>query len=340
MDAAAEKAAMMGFVWINGRPTSAKTISSSGGKIHFRVGALTWGTSGTTVRVGIQDVSTSAGPTAEPDGTFDVHDDLVQGTDSLSANTWTTATMSSGTKNITHGQLIAIVWDMTTRNGSDSVVINAAAAFTAHAMPVCRAFTTSWVPAATVLPTAVIEFDDGTLGYILGGVPGAQTTNSENWSDSTDPDERGIMFRVPVACTCEGVLLHFNSGGASGDATIKLWRDPTGSPSLLTSVDTLGEQVVASLRPYSVMFGTPAYLVPGVDYGLTVRATGSGNLNNSVTLGSASYMALYSGGQTLAKITRNNDSGAFASDTSTFFAWSLLLSSIDIGPSPISQIGL
>jgi hypothetical protein len=340
MDAAAEKACMIGRCFIADRPTSAKTISSSGGKIHFRTGAVTWGTSGTTVRVGIQDVSPSAGPTGEPDGTFDVHGDLVQGTDSLSANTWTTVSMSSGTKDITHGQLIAVVLDMTTRNGSDSVVLTGRALQVTENPPFCRAFTTSWQAASANNPNVVIEFDDGTFASFFGAEGGFASSTTENFGDATNPDERGMMFRVPFPCIAEGAMYFFNTGGAAGDYTFKLYSDPTGSPVEMYSEAILAEQNIASAGRYHLIFATPQYLKPNVDYGMTLRITGSGIILPVLTFGAAAYRALQSGGTTTAKITRNNDSGAFSTTTTAMYVMTLLISAVDVGPSPIYQLGL
>jgi len=340
MDAAAEKVAFIGYCSIAGRPTSAKTISSSGGKIHFRTGAVTWASAGTTIRVGIQDVDTGTGPAATPDGTFDVHDDLVQGTETVSANTWTTATMSSGSKSITHGQLIAIVWDMTVRNGSDSVVINGVSIGAARAMPVCRPFTTSWQNATANLPQAVIEFDDGTFGAISGQLIGISTSATETFSDASDPDERGIVFQVPFACKVDGVLAPINSNNSSGDFDVKIYEDPTGTPNALLTQSFIGEQTNAALRTFEAIFSSPLVLKANTSYCVAVKATNGSISLQVITLGDAAYRSLLSGGTTVAKATRNNSSGSFSTTTTELYAIALMISAIDTGPSPIYQLGL
>lgn len=55
MDAATEKTAMIGRVYISGRPGSAKTISAAGGgSISFRTGTVTFANAGTTIALGIK----------------------------------------------------------------------------------------------------------------------------------------------------------------------------------------------------------------------------------------------------------------------------------------------
>src|SRR4030095_12915179 len=95
MNAATAKTAMIGRVYISGRPGSAKTIIAAvGGSISFRTGTVTFANAGTTIDLGIQDVDTANGPTARPDGSFDVSRTLTGGTDTISSNTWTTFAMT------------------------------------------------------------------------------------------------------------------------------------------------------------------------------------------------------------------------------------------------------
>src|SRR5512146_744096 len=113
LNAAGYKTAFIGNVYISGRPVGAKTISAAGGgSISFTPGTNTFADAGTNLRVGIQDADTSNSPVV-PDGTHDVYADLVPGSVTLTGGTWYEADMSSGTKSITHGQEIAIVFEMT-----------------------------------------------------------------------------------------------------------------------------------------------------------------------------------------------------------------------------------
>src|SRR3990172_6421351 len=122
LDAAGEKIVFIGRMYLEGGPGS-KTISSAGGKIDWRTSAVTWATPGSALRVGIADVDLTKGPPGRDDGTFDVRKDLVQGTDSLASNTWVSTAMDTGTKTIAHGDLVAIVFELTATLGVDSVQV-------------------------------------------------------------------------------------------------------------------------------------------------------------------------------------------------------------------------
>ena len=115
-----ESYGVIGRVRIPGNATG-KVISAAGnGQILWMTGAVTWATAGSKIRVGIQDVDTSTGL---EDGTFDVYRELTQGADAISASVYRADTMNNGTKTLSDGDLIAIVVEMTVRNGADSIQV-------------------------------------------------------------------------------------------------------------------------------------------------------------------------------------------------------------------------
>jgi len=78
LNASGLKAAFMGFINFPGLATGAtKTFSSSGGKIYYRAGTVTFANAGTTLDVGLQLLSTAAGPVARPDDSYLVKKSLV-----------------------------------------------------------------------------------------------------------------------------------------------------------------------------------------------------------------------------------------------------------------------
>ena len=64
----------------------------------------------TNLRIGLQDVTPATG---FEDGTFDVYADLVGGTDTIAEDVILATPMESGTKTVTHGDLLAIAIEMT-----------------------------------------------------------------------------------------------------------------------------------------------------------------------------------------------------------------------------------
>lgn len=332
LDAVNEAVAFIGHIHIDGRPASAKTISSAGGKVYVCAAGVTWATAGTTIRVGIQDVHTTAGPPARPDGTFDVYDDLVQGTETVTANAQIAATMSVGTKDITHGDLIAVVVEMTVRNGADSVGIRGFSASSTNMRPLISVFTAAWADSGNG-PICVIEFDDGTLGCIAGGMPVLTAASAETWQDSTNPDERGMIFQVPWDCKASGIWAQMAIGNnAAADYTATLYSDPTGTPAAVASVGVLAEQMgdggLSDLRLYF----SEVSLTKDTDYCVALRATGTSVITmRSLTLGDANYRKFISGGTTNSKATRDGGSGVFTPTTTVFYVMGIIISSFDDG---------
>ena len=236
LDAVGEQAIMIGNVWIDGVPSGTKTISTGGsvGKIHFLPGTITWATAGTTLRVGIQDMNLAAGPPGRGDGTFDVYGDLVQGTDALTASTMKSVTMSSGTKSIAHGDLLAVIVEMTVRNGADSVGVQGNSTVNSSGLPGCTSFLGGTYAAQSDVPICVIEFDDGTLGTFVGTIP-FQSASTEAWTNATNPNERGIGFRLQAPIKVGELIGFFGLQGATGDFDIIVYSDPYGTPASMYS---------------------------------------------------------------------------------------------------------
>lgn len=341
IDATGEKIMMAGYVVMQGNASGSKTVSSAGGAIAFLVNTATWATSGSTIRVGLQDADTTTSP-AVPDGTFDVYADLVQGTDTLTTNTWKSVAMASGSKSISHGDRICVVLDMTTRNGSDALSLVATAVGAPQISSTVRNYTTSWQSPSASIPNVLITCDDGTLCTLSGGTVHSSVGTIESWQDSTNPDERGALLYVPWNCTVDGMRYYVRTqGNANADYDVRIYSDPLGTPSQLLSVSVEGafsSTTVSSTRESEVAFA-PVTLTPGW-YGLALKATGSAAIGmSSTSVADAAYKPLFG---LCSKITRNNETGAFTeTDTAGYMGWSLSIASIDDGcPRPSLQIGV
>ncbi len=341
MDAATEKVAWIGRLYIDGRAAS-KTLST--GNIQFRTGTCTWANGSTTMDVGIQDVTAGAGPFAQPDGTFDVKTTLTGGS-GLTSAAWNTITMTTGTKTISHGALIAIVFDMTARAGADSVVIaehstpflSSGSGFPTTNIFVSSAWQTTFVLGAARLPNAIISFDDGTLGWLDFTTPASLANSADAYQDSTNPDERGMLFQVPFDCKVDAFWCWLSYASAAADFSIKLYSDPTGTPAALSTNAILIEQLGGPsgtniLTIFNI--ATPISLSRNTNYAVTLLATGTANVGPvSITLGNTAHRAAIPGGTTLAKVTRNNSTGAFTAESPaiTMYGIGVRLSSFDDG---------
>lgn len=326
---------MVGKVHFPNKETS-KTISSSGGKIHFRTGfAVTWGTSGSTLRVGMQDVATASGPPARGDGTYDVYDDLVQGTDSISVNTWTTATMSTGTKTISHGDLIAIAIEMTVRNGSDSITIsglnqnNILSSF----FPLWTTYLGGAYSVAVTEPIALIETDDGTFGVLAGSMI-ASATGGLSYSSSSSPDEQGLLLTPPGPCTVDGVWVMLSgNNSAAADFTVHLYADPLGTITEVASVAVLGEQISSSTSQGFMFFPftSNVTLTANTTYWASIEATGTGNVTLAYfDLANAAHRAVLPGGTNM-RLGARKDTGSITETTTRIPIMGVRLSGLDDG---------
>jgi hypothetical protein len=335
IDAADEEVIFVGHINIDGAATS-KTISSAGGKIYWRSNTATWASAGSTVRVGLQDVDTTNGPPPRGDGTFDVHGDMVQGTNAIGASSWITTNMSTGTKTLSHGDLVALVFKMTVRNGSDSVGVIGYSYGVAPAMPTALTFAppSTYTAITGTCPNCVIEFDDGTLAtFDQGGFFSAVST--ESFQDSTNPDERGNIFQVPHNCKIDAIAAWFNGNAAAADFTLNLYSDPLGTPSVVWSQTIDGELLGIGAGRKSVWLipaGSEPELLANTDYWIAAKATGSSNLSiTPFTVANASYRRFLFNGLNTRKGVRNNSSGAATETTTVIYPMSVRISHYETG---------
>ena len=318
IDAAAEAVHYTGQVFLEAGSGS-KTISSAGGKIHWRTsGAVTFANAGTTIRIGLQDVSTSASPT-QGDGTYDVYADLVGGTDTIAASTAYATAMESGTKTIAHGDKITIVMGLTARGGSDSVGIlyqNGGQGLDGL-FPSLTTYLASTGGRAGGQLVVTLEFDDGTFGYIFGGSPvvGASAGTAVTFASNTGTaDEYGNIFTFPCPVTVEGAWSITYPTSNAADYEVCLYADPLGTPVLLEAVPVDATQVSTSNSPrtHQVMFATAHNLSQNTAYALTARPTTTTTIGSYYHDYTAAGAAMAPLGQNLYSIRRLDNAGAFS----------------------------
>lgn len=328
LDVAAEGVQYLGYLCIDGRATG-KTISNAGGKIHFMAGAVTFANAGTTIRVGIQDINATTGTPARGDGTFDVYKDLVGGTDTINANAYNTATMANGTKTLSHGDLVAISFKMSARGGADSVVLQSMAMGALNNWPQVTAESSAAAfTGVQNTPNAIIEFDDGTLGWIQGTFPVSSSVTNLTYDVNSSPDEYGCPLRFPRPVSVEG-LWCFAQFLPSGPTEILLYSDPFGTPTLVPgtsiSYDTDMIQAAANRLSY-FMFAAPVTLNADTTYIVTIRPTTADDvIANYFTVSNANFLKAMSGGTYATYASRVNNAGAFTETTTRRFLAGVLL---------------
>lgn len=318
MAATGDKVAMLGYAKVAGRAAS-KVCSAAGGcSITWRTSTVTWANGGTTMVVGIQGVAAAAGPVSQPNGTYGVQRTLTGGDGNVtsSATRVTAMTGGSGSSTISHGDLIAVVWDMTARAGADSVTI-IHGSNGGSGLPNNNLFTAAaWRTTQGRLPNVVITTDDGTLITFDDSIPFVSGA-AETFADATNPDERGLIFQLPWNCKVDALQALVGVTDNASDYTITLYSDPLVSPTVVASVTVLADRgpVAAGDRLQRFPLATEVSLSANTNYVIAIRANGTTNTRiPAITLMDAAHRALQPGGTTVSKVTRNNGSGAFTAE--------------------------
>jgi hypothetical protein len=277
MDADTEGTQFIGHCYLEAG-TGSKTISSAGGQLIWMPGAsAVFADAGTTIRFGIQDVSTT-GAIMRGDGTFDVYHDMVGGTDTITSTTENTVSMSSGTKTITHGDLICVAWHMSPRGGADSVRVRCAGTGTTAINRPGVTGVTAGPTYSTVsgVPSVIIVFDDGTFGFISGGwqsSTGAFFTASAI-NTGTTPDEYAMIFQVAYPFTVDAARAVITTSNQANDFEFVLYSDPEGTPAAIETIVMDSSQLqTTGTRSTEAVFTAARPLTANTKYALAVRAT-------------------------------------------------------------------
>lgn len=315
LNATGETCFMIGHVILENPLGGSKTISSAGG------GSIVWraGTSsisaGSNFKVGIQDVSTASTP-AQGDGTFDVVASFT--TTGITTGAVNTSAMTSGTKTIANGDLIAIGFEMTTRAAPDSVIVSAANVYTlgvSNIFPVVMDNTGgSYTRLTLTTPNAYIKFDDGTLGWLLGGgFPNNVSSLAYNSGTGT-ADEYGNLLYCPGTFYAVGASINISAANTA-DYEVLLYSDPLGTPAVVSTVtvDATWLGAASTSNNSNFAFATPYLLKANTAYALTCRPTTANNItayySDPATADAAKTLAV---GSSCYAVRRLDNTGAFS----------------------------
>jgi hypothetical protein len=340
---------LIGTIRIDGG--GSKTISSAGGKIHFLPSstAITFSNASTNVRVGIQDVNAAAGPPARGDLTFDVFDDLVGGTDSITPSVMNTVTMSSGTKTIANGDLICVAFTMTARGGADTFRVNYIQAATTtittinqHMPQVVSVTAGPTYTGQTGVPNVVIEFDDGTLGFLDGGWVTSSVNSTANYvgvsiDSATSPDEYAMLFKFAAPVTIDAVMFIANpEGTASSEFEVIVYSGGglAETPVALATITVDPNQNTGNntIRRYVLTLPTPLDLTANATYALAIRPTTTNNVSVYYhEVGTAAHWKGHALGTDCFLGGRTNQGGAFGQTTTQRLLAAVRVSKISDG---------
>ncbi len=328
IDATGEYIAFIGRIVIDGMATN-KTIDTTGSSaLAFSVAANpVFDDVGSVFTIGFQGIDNTTGFPVRPNGTW-----AARSVVTTAANTTPTLTTSSdyhvaiptlGTSTYSHGDAICVVLEMTTRAGTDSLVVNTGSGGNVYPAAVTN-ISGSVANVASASPSVQITFSDGTLGMVDFSVfPAGGVTNSAlTWTDTTNPDEQGLLFQVPFACSVDAIFFNMRLVDGTSDFQFDFVSAPTSSQTSLISgpivMDAQNFALAGAEAPY-IHAITPVNLLANTPYAVVVKATGAGNIRwGRTTLQTATMRSLIApGGTTMQSVTRNGGSGNYTAGSTT-----------------------
>lgn len=235
LDADEEEAQYIGRIHIHGGGTG-KTFGTSGSKIGWLSGASITFQSSATLRVGVKKASsidTANGPAARATigaAAFDVYDDQIGGTDTISSTTWRTETMSAGTPfTVNDGDLLAVCFHLDIVSAAQSIKIRSQVTGSVPVFPTCTLVTSGpTYTTQTAYPNLIITFDDGTLGWFTGPV----LTNVETAATTIgNTNIGGNIFQFPFDCKIDAIAAQILLNTNTANFAFDIYTTPLGTPS-------------------------------------------------------------------------------------------------------------
>lgn len=290
-----------------------KTVSSAGAKVFLRLGAtMTMANAATLLTFGFQDVNASG----IEDGTFDVSADLAGDAGVLVADRWNGIAMTSGSKDVTDGDRLAVGVKMVTRGGVDLLRVQCALSLSQGAGTPYA----SWGGKLTRLPMIAFQTDDGTWGrFVPQMVDVSNVISNQSVSTATNPSEVGPVFTLAAPMTIDSVELVMGDLDATDDVTVRIYSDPYGTPVQVgadINVDaTFWSDGSSNVRVARLAFGEEIELAAGTYIISVLPSTADAIVIGYVNLGvgNADLKALCGiGGDSCALAGRSGGAGAFA----------------------------
>lgn len=326
LNASGESKSVIGQIFLQAGSGS-KTISAGGGgSLLWWPESVTFANATSRINVGIQDVNTSTGL---EDGTFDVSAELVGGTDVISAGLQSIV-MESGSKTINHGDIVAIVVEMTVRGGVDSVNVTneLPSLFSGGGVPYGTQDVGTLSKTSACLLTRII-FDDGSLGWIFGmvSIPNTAVTTI-TFNSSSTPDEYCSAFTPNENFYINGIGLFLGSIAAGDDFEMLVYESPSSSPNPIVTL-TPSSAVTGATGAFgsSVFYVcTKTLLRAGIEYGVAIRPT----TVNDILMSYRDYgtfedfKASLPFGTSTKLLARTDNTGNFSEVDTSQFAYTLL----------------
>lgn len=285
LNATGETTQVVGAIQLENPLGGSKTISAAGGgKIVWMTGAVTFANAGTTFVISIQDLSTASSP-GQGDGGNDVLVSYTGGGGGVTGSAVQQSTMTSGSKTIAHGDLVALVFSMTARGGADSIVVQHAPNGTEVNPNILGGSiienTSGSYANTSAYPMAYIVFDDGSVGWMYGfSMQAAVNTVTINSGTGT-ADEYGNLINLPFTFYALGIEAMVSLAGNSSDLELLLYSNPLGAPAVqrILSVDATQVSATSSVRFIGLPFSSPYLIRANTPVCVSCRPTTANNVS-------------------------------------------------------------
>jgi hypothetical protein len=250
--------------------------------------------------------------------------------------------MTTGTKTINHGDIIAISFEMTARGGTDSVAVISHNTVNQISSPINFPYKTADTGSGptrsnSAVCGATILFDDGTLGWLERAYMLPFTSTTQTFNQTSTPDEYAAVFQLPFKCSIGGGYLSIGSIASTDNFDIILYSDAQGTPVAERTVSFDPNYVAATVTTgfINISFNSLT-LTQGAWYALALRPTTNNDItlvyNNLTTTFGNKYKKPLPFGANCKFSSRTNQTGAFT-EVQTYFMpiFGLLIDGLDDG---------
>jgi hypothetical protein len=327
--------------WPGGTSGDTKTFSSAGGKILFSAATgLVFSDAGTTVRVGLQGVDANG----LEDGVWSVYTDLVGGGGGITNNAKNTINMANGSTTLSYGQLVAVVIEMTSRGGSDTLIVSThgggkslgnSTGVSPFSLPHGTGDTGAGPAISTNILTGHIIFNDGVYGYYGPGMAATVAHTGTSAANATDTSAIGYTFIAPITFQMTAVSFMLASNVLTPGMNVQIRQDPYGADTLvntyLTPYNAVGTES-GNNECIMLLEDNPTF-TQGVEYAILVYPAYAGTVQvqrSIITSGFISYHRTHSIlGSTLKSVSYAISTNTYTDQTTSMPLGQLFISGVE-----------
>ena len=208
---------------------------------------------------------------------FDVWDDVVGGTDTLTAATWREETMTAGTPfTVQDRDFLALCFHLDVASGSASVRLrqgSSVAGSGALASAVITLVSTGPAYSASALiPNVMLLFTDGTLGWFEP----SRVFSTIDTTTATIGESNSLanIVQVPFPCQIDAIAAYVSHSSAAADVALEVLGTPLGTPTVLATVAVDANVVIsATARALITRLPTSLTLTAATPYAISLKQT-------------------------------------------------------------------